>query len=164
LDVRHPSAERQSHRGFAHLAGADADQLAHWRYPDLAVTNRAGPGVVADRLDDRFGVFVSDDQFDLDLRQEVDAELRAAPLLDDATLAPVPADVRDRDAAVAELTERREHEGRPLLAQNCLHLLPHWLLSSAHRADSLCHEKRTEATHIHQGRRREPPPSQLVRG
>ena len=89
---------------LAGLAGADPVGLVDRQDEHLAVADRAGAGVLEDRVDDRLHVARRDHALDLDLRAQVVGQLRAAVALGDALLAPGALDLMMR--------ERREPERR----------------------------------------------------
>src|SRR4051812_9446228 len=60
------------------LAGADADRLLDARYKNLAITDAAGLGRLADRLDRAVDEIVVEHDLELHLRQEIDHVLGPA--------------------------------------------------------------------------------------
>ena len=72
--------------GLALLAGADAHRVLDRQDEQLPVADRAGAGVPQDHLLDQADVLRLDDALELELRPQVDGELRAAVVLGDRLL------------------------------------------------------------------------------
>src|ERR1700730_565543 len=91
------------------LAGADAHGVVERDYEDLAVTDLAGLGRAGDRLNDLVDQGGIDSHLDLHLGQEVHCVLSAAVDLGVPLLAPIPFDLRDRQAVDADRSQRITH-------------------------------------------------------
>src|SRR5436190_948660 len=72
--------------GLARLARADAHGVLHRQQEDLPVADGTGPGVAQDRVRHERHVRVLHHALDLELRAQVDRDLRAAVVLGDALL------------------------------------------------------------------------------
>src|SRR4051812_24732565 len=89
----------------AELAGTDADRLFDREDEDLAVAHRSGARVAQDGVDDEPLRIVVDDDLDLQLRPQVDGDLRAAIVLGDPLLPAGALDLRDGQARKARVEE-----------------------------------------------------------
>ena len=76
---------------------------------DLAVADLAGARCLDDRLDRRLDLVLGDNDFDLDLRQEIDDVFGAAVELGVALLAAEALDLGDGEPRDADLGERLAH-------------------------------------------------------
>src|SRR5215207_6202351 len=104
-------------RLLAGLAGADPVGLVDGQHEHLAVADRAGAGVLEDRVDDRLHVPGRDDALDLDLRPQVVGQLGAAVALRDALLTTGALHLHDR--------QRGESEREQLHADRLERLVPY---------------------------------------
>jgi hypothetical protein len=93
------------------LAGADADRFLDRRYKNLAISDAAGLGGLADRFDGGVDEPVGQHDLELHLGEEVDHVLGASVQLGVALLAPEALGLDDRDAL------------QPHVLQGLLHLV-----------------------------------------
>src|SRR4051794_999571 len=89
----------------AELAGTDADRLFDREDEDLAVAHRPRTRVAQDGVDDERLRIVVDDDLDLQLRPQMDGDLRAAIVLGDPLLPAGALDLRDGQARKARIEE-----------------------------------------------------------
>src|SRR4051794_40527212 len=113
---------------FAGLARANPVGLLDGQDEHLAVADRAGAGVLEDRLDHRLHVTAGHDALELDLRPQPVGQLGAAVALGDALLAPGAFDLRDRQG--------REPHAQQLHADGLERLVPDIRLDLLHAGTS----------------------------
>src|SRR4051794_3813456 len=90
---------------FALLSGADAYGILDRQDEDLSVADRTAAGVAEDRLPDHPHVLSFHDDLELELRPQVDRELRAAIVLGDPLLPAGALRLDDREAREARLEQ-----------------------------------------------------------
>src|SRR5918997_5126701 len=105
------------------LSGADADRLLDRDDEDLAVAHVSGPRVSEDRLDDRGQVPVVDHDLELELRPQVDGQLRAAIVLRDALLPARALVLGDREAGESLVEQLHADRLERLVSDERLYLL-----------------------------------------
>src|SRR5206468_1718114 len=114
------------------LARADSDCLLNRQDEDLPVADLAGASVLQDHLLHWPGVSGLDDDLDLELRAQMDRELRAPVVLGDSLLPPGAFVLGDRDAREAAFEQLRTDRLERLVSDEGLDFLHRFnrLLSS----------------------------------
>src|SRR5689334_14146437 len=105
----------------AGFAGADAGNGQEVEHEDLAVTDAAGLGALADGGDDRVGLCVVDGDLDLELGQEVHRVFGAAIDFRVSLLTAVAFDLGHGHAVHVERVERLTHLFKPRRLDDCDH-------------------------------------------
>src|SRR5688572_27831123 len=107
----HPSffSPHSSNCRLVGFPGADADDLTHSGYENLAVADLPGAGGLDDGIDRAFEQLVGHDHLDLHLRQEIDDVFRAAIKLGVPLLPAESFYLGYRQTADADFRERLAH-------------------------------------------------------
>src|SRR2546421_7842238 len=119
-----------SQRVIAELASANAHQAVEVDGPDLAVTDLPGTRVGGDHIDDLVDVTALDDDFELDLRDELDLVLVAAERLTLSALPPEALHLTHGHAEHAEAPQAFLHLFQLERLDDRGHQMCHWFLLS----------------------------------
>src|SRR5216684_3434864 len=127
LDSPVEKSEKASlQRGLAAFAGSDPDDILHRNNEDFAVAKLACSGGLRDCLDDGIFNAFGDDNFDLDLWDELDLILRAAIGFRMSLLTAITLNLPDGHPAASTSLESFSNlvkKGRLIVSFNLLHQL-----------------------------------------